>query len=61
MTDQFWNDRFHWCALAVGFLAASEGWLHDSDRMKREVYAMYESGAFKDRASNPHTANTEHA
>lgn len=49
MTDDFWNDRFHWCALAVGFEAAIEGWLHDSERVRRETYAFYESGGFRDR------------
>lgn len=47
MTDNFWKDRFHWCALAAGFLAASEGRLHDSDYVKRLTYEFYEEGAFK--------------
>lgn len=29
MTDDFWDNRFHWCALAAGFLAA-DGRLGDS-------------------------------
>jgi hypothetical protein len=49
MTYDFWNDRFHWCVLAAGFLAASEGWLHDSERVKRLAYQWYEEGAFADR------------
>lgn len=40
-------DRFHLCALAVGFQAALEGWLGDSQRVKYEVYQLYENGGFQ--------------
>ncbi len=49
MTEPFWNNRFHWCALAAGFLAASEGRLDDSLYVKDLAYGFYESGAFRDR------------
>jgi hypothetical protein len=42
MCDEL-SDPFHQFALAVGFLAASEGWLHDSERVKRAVYELYEA------------------
>lgn len=47
--DDFWFNRFHWCALAAGFLAAREGRLEDSDYVRRLAYAFYEDGAFRDR------------
>lgn len=47
--EPFWSNRFHWCALAAGFLAASEGWLHDSERVRRLADEWYEQGAFADR------------
>jgi hypothetical protein len=46
MTDDFWSDRFHWCALAAGFLAASEGRLTDSAYVKRFADEFYNEGAF---------------
>jgi hypothetical protein len=46
MTDDFWSDRFHWCALAAGFMAACEGRLDDSEYVKRLAYEWYEVGAF---------------
>lgn len=60
MTDDFWSNRFHWCALAAGFLAAAEGRLGDSDCVKRLAYRTYESGAFRERQKllipSPHPA-----
>ncbi len=50
MTDDFWENRFHWCALAAGFLAASEGRLEDSAYVRELAYAFYEEGAFAGRA-----------
>lgn len=41
--DDFWNNRFHHCALAIGFIAHAKGWLHDSERVKRAVYELYEA------------------
>lgn len=49
MSEPFWNNRFHWCALAAGFLAASEGRLDDSFYVKDLAYSFYEGGAFRDR------------
>jgi hypothetical protein len=37
-------DWFHQAALAVGFVAHAEGWLHDSERVRRAVYHLYERG-----------------
>jgi hypothetical protein len=49
MTDDFWSNRFHYCALAAGFLAAGEGLLDDSRYIRELAYTLYESGCFKDR------------
>ena len=46
MNDDFWSNRFHWCALAAGFLAHSEGRLQDSDYVRSLAYEFYETGAF---------------
>lgn len=35
---------FHQAALAVGFVAHAGGWLHDSGRVRRAVYHLYEHG-----------------
>ncbi|MBA4068172.1 MAG: hypothetical protein C0501_31625 [Isosphaera sp.] len=43
------SDWFHQAALAVGFVAHAEGWLADSDRVKRAVYTLYESGEWPER------------
>lgn len=51
VTDDIFNDRFHWCSLAAGFLAASEGWLHDSERVRQLAYQWYEEGAFAERVA----------
>ena len=53
MTQDFWNDRFHWCALAAGFLAASEGRLEDSAYVRELAYRCFEEGAFRERVSRP--------
>ncbi len=47
MTDEFWSDRFHWCALAAGFIAASEGRVADSEYVRRLAYEFFQEGAFK--------------
>ena len=44
---EFWNDRFHSCALAAGFLAAAEGRLAESEYVRLLAYDLYESGAFR--------------
>ena len=44
MTDSPADDWFHQAALAVGFVAHAEGWLADSERVRRAVYALYETG-----------------
>ncbi len=49
MTDSIFNDRFHWCALAAGFLAAMEDRLHDSEYVKQLTYDFYKQGAFRER------------
>jgi hypothetical protein len=49
VTDDFWENRFHWCALAAGFLAAAEGRLNDDEYVKKLAYEFYETGAFRDR------------
>jgi hypothetical protein len=46
--DDFWDNRFHQCALAVGFVAHAEGWLHDSERVRRVVYHLYERSEWPD-------------
>ena len=47
--DYIWSDRFHWCALAAWFLAASEGRGDDSPYLRALAYEFYETGAFRDR------------
>jgi hypothetical protein len=44
--DDFWSDRFHACALAAGFIAASEGRLDDSGYIRDLAYGMFKDGAF---------------
>jgi hypothetical protein len=51
MTDDFWSDRFHWCALTAGFIAASEGRLQDSEYVRRLAYEFFDEGAFKPNSS----------
>ena len=52
MTDPVWSNRFHWCTLAAGFLAAAvEGRLDDSQYVQRLTYEFFETGAFQDRVS----------
>jgi hypothetical protein len=47
---QFWTTRFHWCALAAGFIAASEDRLDDALYVRELAYSLYEEGAFRDHA-----------
>jgi hypothetical protein len=51
MTCQVRGNRFHWCALAAGFLAAGEGRIGDSRYVQRLAYELFEEGAFRDRFS----------
>jgi hypothetical protein len=50
--QDFWDNRFHWCALAAGFIAASEGRLDDALYVRELAYSFYEEGAFRDRAEH---------
>ena len=50
--DEFWSNRFHWCALAAGFLAASEDRIGDSRHVQQLAYELYEGGAFRERAAS---------
>lgn len=50
MTDDFWKDRFHYCALAAGIVAKTEGRLDDSEYVRQLAYRLYEEGAFKEAA-----------
>jgi hypothetical protein len=45
---EFWTNRFHWCALAAGFLAARDGRLDDSLYVRQLAYGMFEKGAFRE-------------
>jgi hypothetical protein len=45
VSDPFWSDRFHWCVLAAGFLAASEGRLDDSASVRESACRWYVSPA----------------
>lgn len=51
--DDFWSNRFHYCALAAGFIAASEGRLSDSLYVRELAYALYEDGAFRQYVREP--------
>lgn len=57
MTDDFWFDRLHWCALAAGFMATCEGRLHDSAYVKQLAYQWFEEGAFAEEAKSRRMAN----
>jgi hypothetical protein len=50
--DPVWSNRFNWCALAAGFIAASEGRIDDSRYVQKLAYEFYESGAFRDRTGS---------
>jgi hypothetical protein len=52
--DDFWSNRFHHCALAAGFLAASEGRLDDSRYVQQLAYSLYEQRAFRGREVDDH-------
>ena len=52
-SDEFWSNRFHYCALAAGFIAASEGRLEDALYVRELAYTLYEEGAFRDRVKQP--------
>jgi hypothetical protein len=49
MTENFWSDRFHWCA-GGGIHGCQRGQVHDSDYCKRLADELFDEGAFKDRA-----------
>ena len=46
--DEFWANRFHWCALEAGFRAKAQGRLHESEYVRRLAYGLYESGAYRE-------------
>jgi hypothetical protein len=50
--DDFHSNRFHWCALAAGFLAQQDGRLGDSLYVRELAYHFFETKAFADRV--PH-------
>jgi len=47
LDPEFWQNRFHTCALVAGFLAARDSRLHDADYVRQIAYQLYESGAFR--------------
>jgi hypothetical protein len=53
MTEDFWSNRFHHCALAAGFIAESQGRLADALYVRELAYSLYEEGAFRDRVQPP--------
>ena len=48
LDDEFWSNRFHFCALAAGCVADSEGRLRDSEYVRQLAYKLFEEGAFKE-------------
>jgi len=54
MSDDFWSDRFHCCALAAGFIAAAEGRLGDARYVRDLAYGIYENGTFASRLAPTH-------
>ena len=56
--DPVWGNRFHWCSLAAGFLAATEGRLGDSRYVRQLAYEFFETGAFQDRILSPRSRST---
>jgi hypothetical protein len=51
-TENFWSNRFHWCALAAGFLAGSEGRIDDPRYVQELAYHFFDTGAFKKQAKS---------
>lgn len=51
-SQDFWDNRFHFCALAAGFIAASGGRLDDSLYVRELAYSFYEEGAFRNRVKH---------
>jgi hypothetical protein len=47
LDPEFWQNRFHTCALVAGLLAARDGRLHDADYVRQIAYQLYESGAYR--------------
>lgn len=43
MSDDFWSDSFHKCALWAGFIAYTEGRLADSEYVRKLAYELYEN------------------
>jgi hypothetical protein len=58
MSDPVWGNRFHWCSLAAGFLAAIEGRLYDSRYVRQLAYEFFETGAFQDRVPSRSTLSS---
>lgn len=56
VTDGFWTNRFHWCALAAGFQALVEGRFEDSLYVRELAYHFYETGGFADRVPSRNAA-----
>jgi hypothetical protein len=48
----FWSNRFHWCALAAGFIADAEGRIDDSRYVQQLAYELFEDGAFREHAES---------
>jgi hypothetical protein len=51
--DDFWSDRFYFCALVAGMMAKSDGRLADSEYVRRLAYDLYEDGAFREPVAEP--------
>jgi hypothetical protein len=47
LDPEFWQNRFHTCALVAGFLATRDGRLHDAGYVRQIAYQLYESGAYR--------------
>jgi hypothetical protein len=50
--EDFWQNRFHLCALAAGFIAVSEGRVSESRYVQQLAYELYERGAFRGGTAN---------
>ena len=61
MGDTIFNDRFHYCALAAGFIASAEGRLDDALYVRELAYGFFKEGAFRDYVPHrePESATTE--
>lgn len=58
MSADIMGEWFHQASVAVAFVAFREGWLHDSERVRRAVYDLYEHGELRHAPPDTHRKET---